>query len=52
MTLYREHRPRASEVDGAALVRFQATVNIEFKADLAMNAVVGFETDSTGLRGE
>ena len=41
---YRECRLRALVIAGAAEVQFLTAGNIKFKADLAMNARVGFET--------
>ena len=46
MFAYRERRPRASAIAGAAEVHFLTAGNIELNADLAMNAVVGFATVS------
>jgi hypothetical protein len=44
MFAYRERRLRAPAVAGVAEVQFLTAGNVEFKADLAMNAQVGFET--------
>ena len=48
MFAYRERRPRASAIAGAAEVQFLTAGNFEFNADLAMNAVVGFATVPPG----
>jgi hypothetical protein len=50
MFAYRERRPRASAIAGAAEVQFLTAGNFELNADLAMNAVVGFATVPTGAR--
>ena len=50
MFAYRERRPRASAIAGAAEVQFLTAGNFEFNADLAMNAVVGFATVPPGAR--
>jgi len=44
MFAYRERRLRALVIAGAAEVQFLTAGNIKFKADLAMNAQVGFDT--------
>ena len=44
MFAYRERRLRAPGLAGVARVKFPTAGNFEFKADLAMNAVVGFAT--------
>jgi hypothetical protein len=44
MFAYRERRLRALVIAGAAEVQVLTAGKSKFKADLAMNAVVGFET--------
>ena len=44
MFAYRERRLRALVIAGAAEVQFLTAGKSKFKADLAMNAQVGFET--------
>ena len=44
MFAYRERRPRALALAGAARVQFPTAGNVTLNADLAMNAVVGFAT--------
>jgi hypothetical protein len=51
MFAYRERRLRAPAIAGAAEVQSLTTGNVEFKADLAMNARVGFETVPAAPQG-
>lgn len=44
MTCYRETSAESPRMSGAAGVKVPATRRDEFNADLAMNALVGFET--------
>jgi|GEM_PF-1696145 hypothetical protein len=49
MFAYRERRPRAPAIAGVARVQFPTAGILEIKADLAMNALVGFETVPAAL---
>lgn len=49
MFAYRERRLRALAFAGVARVQFPTAGNIEFKADLAMNAQVGFRDCPCGV---
>jgi hypothetical protein len=48
MFAYRERRPRAPAIAGVARVQFPTAGILEIKADLAMNALVGFATVPPG----
>ncbi|MGO8840665.1 MAG: hypothetical protein ACLQF1_05855 [Methyloceanibacter sp.] len=52
MFAYRERRLRAPVYAGVAEVKFPTAGMSKFKADLAMNAVVGFETAPPARKGK